>query len=142
MRIDGPKKTDEIKAPKPKPAGKTGDASFSNLVAGGASSVGGASPAMPSAPVGGIFMLQAVSDEERRKRKEAITVRHESLDILDELALALANNQVSVDYLGRLKEQAQKEAPDVNDPALEDLLAQIDIRLAVEMAKLERSQDK
>ncbi len=142
MRIDGPRKSDEINKPSKKEGGgKTGDTSFSSLVSGGDGS-SGASGASAPASVGGVFMLQAVSDEERKKRKTAIHNRKESLDVLDQLALALVNNNVSVDHLKRLRAQAEKESPSVNDAGLTDILSQIDIRLAVELAKLERAEQK
>lgn len=143
MRIEGPRKPDEItKTPSKEGVSKTGDTSFSNMVSGGAGS--SSSVSAPTAPVavGGIFMLQALSDEERKKRRQAITDRKDSLNALDQLVLAMVRNDVSTDHLLKLREQAQRESPSVNDPALTDILAQIDIRLAVEIAKLERIRDK
>ncbi len=142
MRIDGPRKSDETTKPSKKEgAGKTGNASFSNMV-GGASTSSGTSGTSATAAVGGAFMLQAVSDEERQKRKIAIHNRKQALSALDELAMALMNNNVSLDHLKRLRAQVATESPGVNDEALTDVLTQIDIRLAVEVAKLERAQEQ
>jgi len=93
--------------------------------AGGVSGVGGVSALMARQGVG--------AATERRRR--AIRRGGGLLDRLDELKLALLAGEAGEGALDRLSRTLREECPVDADPALNSLLAQIDLRAAVELAK-------
>ena len=88
-------------------------------------------------PLDTLVALQANEGaQERRKRQ---TKRGQDLlDGLDQLKAALLSGRVSGNDLDRIRNllSARREATD--DPRLDDILAHIELRAAVEMAKLGR----
>jgi hypothetical protein len=85
----------------------------------------------------GLVALQANEDSGERRRRRA-RHGHDLLDGLDRLKASLLAGIVPVADLSRLKSQleARREASD--DPRLEDIIAHIELRVAVEIAKLGR----
>ena len=78
--------------------------------------------------------LQGVEDATERRRR-AIRRGGGLLDRLDELKLALLSGEGGEVPLDRLSRALQEECPADADSALSSLLAQIDLRAAVELAK-------
>lgn len=106
-------------------------------------SSGGAAPASPAAAPAGVsgvagvsalMALQGVEDATERRRR-AIRRGGGLLDRLDELKLALLGGEAGDGALERLGRGLREERPLDADPALNALLAQIDLRAAVELAK-------
>lgn len=89
----------------------------------------------PPPAVGGILSVQEVEEGETR-RGRMIRRGHEMLDSLEELKLALLLGEVPIDQLEEIQEQMREEKELVNDPRLRDVMNQIEIRAAVELAKL------
>ncbi|WP_291675927.1 flagellar assembly protein FliX [Bosea sp. (in: a-proteobacteria)] len=85
----------------------------------------------------GLLAVQAEEDGQERKRRQARR-GHDLLDGLDRLKAALLSGRVSPAELERLKAMlsARREATD--DPRLDEVLAHIELRAAVELAKLGR----
>ncbi|RXT56933.1 hypothetical protein B6S44_00315 [Bosea sp. Tri-44] len=85
----------------------------------------------------GLLAVQAEEDGQERKRRQARR-GHDLLDGLDQLKAALLAGRVQVSELERLKAMlsARREATD--DPRLDEVLAHIELRAAVELAKLGR----
>ena len=78
--------------------------------------------------------LQGVEDATERRRR-AIRRGGGLLDRLDELKLALLAGEAGDSALERLSRGLREERPIDADPGLNSLLAQIDLRAAVELAK-------
>lgn len=109
--------------------------------------VGGAAETQPTAPVArvtgvssidALLALQAVGDPTERKRK-AVGRASRILDVLDEVKMALIDGAVTPDSLDRLMIAVQDQREDTEDPGLEGVLDEIELRAAVELAKLGRS---
>ena len=99
-------------------------------------SASAASAMQSAAPTAALFALQEIADP-LEGRKKAIETSHSILDELDQLKIDLLAGRVSpqrLDYIHKLV-QSQK---DRSDPALTDLLAEIELRASVELAKLGR----
>jgi Class II flagellar assembly regulator len=115
-------------------------ATSSRFTLGGADATGKATATQATAPAGaleGLLALQAVGDTlERRKR--AMRRGHNLLDSLDKLKLALLSGRVSASSLEILSAQLKQKRDAVDDPQLEDILAHVELRAEVEMAKLTR----
>lgn len=98
---------------------------------------GGMQATAPAAAMDGLLALQAAGDViERRKR--LMRRGRGLLDTLDQLKISLLGGQVSGATLSMLKGQLAQARDGADDPALDDLLAHIDLRAEVELAKLAR----
>lgn len=94
----------------------------------------GVSSAMP---MDGLFALQANDDATERKKRQ-VKRGHGLLDGLDRLKAALLGGMVPAAQLTELKRQLEQSRENSDDPQLEDLLGHIELRVAVEIAKLGR----
>ena len=107
--------------------------------------LGGAEAGAPAAVSGGaplngvdaLLALQEVGDRgdpdsQGRRRGAGL------LDRLDELRLALLEGRIAPAVVQRLAELAASERAQVSDPRLAEILGEIELRAAVELAKLGR----
>ena len=89
----------------------------------------------------GIEALLALQDvgtpTERRRRSVRRAGR--ILDVLDEIMVALLEGSLDSASLDRLRRALRDERSQTEDPALESVLDEIELRAAVEMAKLEQA---
>jgi hypothetical protein len=103
--------------------------------AGTAKSVGvGANTAIES-----LLSLQEVAEDPRR-RKRAMKRGMDLLDRLDDIRIALLSGRMPQEQLQRLAEVLKTRKEPVGDPRLAQILDEIEIRAAVELAKLEQIQ--
>jgi hypothetical protein len=103
--------------------------------AGGESArMAGVSAAMP---MDALVALQANEDATERKKRQ-VRRGHDLLDGLDRLKAALLGGVVPVSQLAQLKTQLEARRENTDDPRLEDLIGHIELRVAVELAKLGR----
>jgi hypothetical protein len=126
----GPSSAQETRAARP-------GGGFSVPSAGAGAAATAASPA--SAPAGvanvsALMALQGVEDVTERRRR-AIRRGGGLLDRLEELKLALLQGEAGEGALERLTRTLREERPIDADAGLNDLLDQIDLRAAVELAK-------
>lgn len=84
-----------------------------------------------------LMALQGVEDPTERK-KRAVAKGRNALDVLDRLKLALLDGSVDGPTLARLKVAAEGLAEDSGDPGLDSVLSEINLRVAVELAKADR----
>jgi len=89
------------------------------------------------APVDALLALQEVSDDPGG-RNRGRRYGDELLDHLDGLHLSLLSGRMSLDALERLSIMVAAKRGQVDDPRLAQILAEIEIRAAVELAKLGR----
>jgi hypothetical protein len=85
-----------------------------------------------------LLALQTVdSIEERRRRatRRATTL----LDILDDVRLSTLTGTVSRNQFANLAQTLRERAEEVEDPKLEAILQEVELRAEVELAKLERA---
>jgi hypothetical protein len=127
-------------APAKRPGGRIRAGGFSDLV-----SVDEDVAPRAAGPMLGITSLSTLLDvqnvqertEPRRQTQTQISAGHETLDMLGHLQRALALGGASVTVLQKLSARASAQAGMSDDPQLNDILAEINLRLAVETAKLE-----
>lgn len=94
---------------------------------------------MPAVMLDSLLAVQAVGDALERRRR-AVHKGRDTLDVLDDLKLAILAGRVTPDLLVRLREMLKARRERVDDPALDDVLAHIELRAAVEAAKLEKAR--
>ena len=136
MRVTG---TGGVNSSAPSRAGGRVAGGFSVGQAAGAEAAAQASPAGAVAGVNSIdalLALQAVGGPLERRRR-AVGRAGRILDVLDDVKVALLEGELSTDALDRLVVAVREERDETDDPALEGVLDEIEMRAAVEMAKLE-----
>ena len=88
--------------------------------------------------VEGLLALQEVADASGGRRRAVARGQH-LLDRLDELRLAMLLGVVPRSDLIALAHLSRESVPLVDDPKLAEILAEIELRAAVELAKLGES---
>lgn len=119
--------------------GRAAAPGFSLPDAGAASDVTSTSRMANIAGVGSIDALIALQevDGPMGRRRRAVKRAGVILDVLDDIKLALLDGGVEPAALERLLGAVQRQRESVDDPALEDLLDEIEVRAVVELTKLE-----
>lgn len=84
--------------------------------------------------VDALIALQGVEDPRERKKRAVVRGRR-ALDVLDNLKIALLDGSVDPSTLARLKVAAEDLTEETGDPGLDTVLNEIDLRVAVELAK-------
>jgi len=132
MRIEGPNRIGT--APSSTAARRASGGGFS---LGEASSAQAQSPAVALRTLGGIdalIALQGVEDPVERRRR-AVKHGRRALDALDELKIGLLAGTLDQATMLRLRSVAADLHDASGDDGLDQVLAEIDLRVAVELAK-------
>lgn len=89
--------------------------------------------------VDALLALQDVGGPLERKRR-AVGRAGRMLDVLDEIKVALLDGALSGAQLDRLARAIRDERARTDDPKLEAVLDEVELRAAVELAKLEQAR--
>jgi hypothetical protein len=81
-----------------------------------------------------LMALQGVEDPAERKKRATARGRN-ALDMLDSLKVAVLDGSVDGSTLARLKVASEGLTEGSGDPGLDQVLGEIDLRVAVELAK-------
>ena len=84
--------------------------------------------------VDALMALQGVEDPRERK-KRAVAKGRKALDVLDRLKVTLLDGSIDSSMLSRLKVAAEGLGEQTGDPGLDMVMGEIDLRVAVELAK-------
>ncbi len=95
------------------------------------------SAAFPASGIDGILALQSEADAAER-RQRAARRGTQLLDALDGLKVAVLSGRISGEALSQLRLSLAERRDLTDDPRLDDILAHIDLRAQVELAKLGR----
>jgi len=142
MKIEGPSGYKNISSIK-KRKDASGSSDFISLLSTD-DSISNAQEALPPQDVNPVssldtlLSLQEMPDEEVKMRR-AVLQGKAVLDDLEQLRHALLHGSVSQDMLGRLSQYVKQQKPLIEDPRLSSALDDIELRVAVELAKLERN---
>ena len=137
MKIEGPRGPLAATPSRAKRAGIADGARFSLSVADEANTAAMGGPA-PAGGIDALLALQEVPDrgeEGRRAQRRG----HDLLDSLDRLRLALLGGHLDSAQLDHLAHLLRARRDKAIDPCLAAVLAEIEVRAAVEFAKLERA---
>jgi hypothetical protein len=111
------------------------DRTFSSALGGETSAASGLKASSAMAAVENLLSLQEVSDGLGGRRR-GVARGEKLLDALDELRHGLLLGTVPRGRLAALAQLAGEAAPLVDDPRLSEILGEIELRAAVELAKL------
>jgi hypothetical protein len=135
MKITGPAGPNQVQSRGPAKRGRAGDGSFASELGGDAAATQSAASTSPSSAIDALLALQEV-DDATSGRKRAIRHANDLLDRLDAIRLGLLTGSIPKDQLERLARLARDGRPQVADPQLAEILADIELRAEVELAKL------
>jgi hypothetical protein len=93
--------------------------------------------AAPASAMDALLTVQASGDSLERK-KRALRRGNSLLDELDQLKVSLLSGRIQPALLLKLRHQLAERRDHVDDPRLDDILAHIELRAEVELAKLAR----
>jgi len=95
-------------------------------------------PAMAAAGLETLLAVQGMQPEDRReKRRRAMQRGRQSLDLLDDLKLSMLAGEPMPSVLLKLRGLTSAKLDDTGDTGLDSVLAEIDLRAQVEIAKRE-----
>jgi hypothetical protein len=132
MRIYGPNGT--ALAATPTVARRTAGGSFSVNEEDSPRNSTAAGSLRSISTVDALIALQGVDDPRERKKRALIKGRN-ALDVLDTLKLGLLDGSVDQSTLARLKVASEGLTETSGDSGLDMVLGEIDLRVAVELAK-------
>ena len=109
-----------------------------SLDAGPSSAAGAGAPAAATlAGLDAVLLLQNESETPRERRRRSAKRGHDLLDGLDRLKAALLGGRVAPHDLRVIASRLAERSGSSGDPRLDGLIADIELRAAVELAKLE-----
>lgn len=132
MRIYGP--NGAARASAPASARRSGGGTFSVSEQDPPHNSSAAGSLRSISTVDALMALQGVEDPAERKKRGVAKGRN-ALDVLDKLKLGLLDGSVDGPTLARLKVAADGLTETTGDPELDGVLGEIDLRVAVELAK-------
>jgi len=135
MKITGPAGPNQMQSRGPTRRGRAADGSFTAALASETPSAQPSSAAAPASAVDALLALQEV-DQAGSGRKKAVRRGNDLLDRLEEIRIGLLTGQISRERLQQLAKLAREGRPTINDPRLAEVLAEIELRAEVELAKL------
>lgn len=120
-------------------AGGAGGGGFARALGSGlpGEAASGVAGARAPSPLDALLSVQEVSNE-FLSRRQAKRRAEDLLDELDALKIALLEGRLPLAALERLAERLERDRGRVEDPRLAEVLAEIELRAAVELAKLGR----
>lgn len=83
---------------------------------------------------------QSAPDAREERRRRSVARGHDLLDGLDRLKAALIGGRVSTADLAAIAGRLAERASESGDPRLDALVAEIELRAAVELAKLDAAR--
>ena len=119
---------------------RTSEGGFADSLPRESGSASGGGATTGSGPVGGVGSLLALQEvpDAMTGRARAKQRGEELLDQLEAIRLGLLEGRLSAGQIERLAARVAERRQSVDDPNLESVLAAIEVRAAVELAKLGR----
>ena len=140
MKVGAPGAVGSLSASRPTRGGGGGEGFrlAATEASRGASQVASVSVAAGVMGVGALLALQDIGGPLERRRR-AVRRAGRILDVLDALRLGLLDGELRTDDLDLLRRAVRDQREGTDDPGLEAVLDDIELRAAVEVAKLERA---
>lgn len=132
MRIYGPNGTALAKAPAAPRRAASGTFTVSEQEA--PREAAATAPLRSVSNIDALIALQGVEDATER-RKRAVGRGRNALDVLDALKVGMISGDLDQSVIGRLKAAAEGLRGSSGDAGLDQVLDEIDLRVAVELAK-------
>jgi hypothetical protein len=88
-----------------------------------------------AAGIDALLALQGIEEDPVERRKRSVQRGKRALDVLDDLKISLLAGKFDPSSVGRLREAASNLRSSSGDPGLDTVLAEIELRVEVELAK-------
>lgn len=88
-----------------------------------------------TANIDALLALQGVEEDPIERRKRSVARGRTALDVLDDLKIGLLSGNLDGSTVMRLREAAANLKSSSGDPGLDAVLAEIELRVEVELAK-------
>lgn len=137
MYVNGPGRTNGLKVGGSSRRAKSSSSGFSPVAPQSTSHPSAPASAQAIQGVEAILALQSVEDATSR-RQRALQHGHDMLDVLEALHIDLISGHISDQRLDRLV-RLVKERPPSDDPQVDAVIAEIELRVRVELAKRNRA---
>lgn len=138
MKIDGVDKTRLNKVDKTKKKSSSSSASFADHLSDSSESQA-TSPSSAMSGIAGVMALQAAEhSSEEESRGKALQQGQDMVETLEDLRRSLLLGEISSSQLQTIAQNLEQSRPNFTDPALNDMLDEIELRVAVELAKYQR----
>ena len=89
----------------------------------------------PSANIDALLALQGIEEDPAERRKRSVQRGKGALDVLDDLKIGLLSGNFDASTVNRLRTAAANLKSSSGDPGLDEVLAEIELRVEVELAK-------
>ena len=118
--------------------GKSGDAKFSEALDQVGGRVGGVSGAAPAQAIDALLAIQEVDDAVDGRSRKGQRWGESILDKLEELRIGLIGGVIPPNDLEAITQMLREGRGEVEDPELDQVLDEIELRARVEIAKFRR----
>jgi hypothetical protein len=133
MRIYGPNGT-TLGTPASQ-ARRTGSGTFVLPDAGASQEARSAAAPKAAANIDALLALQGIEEDPVERRKRSVARGRTALDVLDDLKMGLLSGNLDASTVMRLRDAAANLKSSSGDPGLDSVLAEIELRVEVELAK-------
>jgi hypothetical protein len=97
-----------------------------------------AAPPKATANIDALLALQSIEEDPAERRKRSVARGRGALDVLDELKIGLLAGNLDASTVNRLRTAAADLKSSSGDAGLDAVLAEIELRVEVELAKAGR----
>ncbi|MGY4623134.1 flagellar assembly protein FliX [Bradyrhizobium sp. USDA 4486] len=133
MRIYGPNGT-TLGAPASQ-ARRTGSGTFVLPDTSSAQETRSAAAPKAAANIDALIALQGIEEDPAERRKRSVARGKTALDVLDDLKMGLLSGNLDASTVMRLRDAAANLKSSSGDAGLDAVLAEIELRVEVELAK-------
>ena len=88
-----------------------------------------------AANIDALLALQGIEEDPAERRKRSVQRGKGALDVLDDLKIGLLSGNFNASTVSRLRDAAASLKSSSGDPGLDTVLAEIELRVEVELAK-------
>lgn len=144
MKVQGPGSTKGTSKTDKKSGGsKAGGASFGSMVNTGAEQTGGLNTTQSIAQLDALLAVQESEDPTARRSRGLMQERADKvLDLLDGVRLKMLGGDLTLGDMIDVADVVASHREKVDDPALTDIMDEVDLRAQVEIAKMRYALDK
>lgn len=138
MKINSTQSTSKIsKGSKAKKSSSTSGASFSSMIdqTGEASSAENATGISAASSIAGVFAVQELEPSTEGTKKKAVARAQDILEDLEEIKMGILSGGLSTAVLKNLTERLKQQQETTEDAALQEIIAEVELRALVELAK-------
>lgn len=139
----GPSKTGKADKSKKSKGSSSAAGAFASFLdgAGESGANAGTSSLAATTPLDAILAMQGIDpDEARKARGQEVRRGFDLLESLDDIRIGLLTGTISGVHLKRLQDLIETQRAQIDDPKLLDIIDDIDLRAAIELAKFERDK--